>query len=359
MDEYPQTPHLCLARAALKKPSVARLVASAGSIRPEALMDPAICETQGWSPDEVSAVLDPARDRADERWLDANPAWRPVALGDADYPAPLLQIPEPPPVLFVRGDPTVLHQPQVAVVGTRNPSADGRVNAHAFARGLANAGLVVTSGLALGVDGRAHDGALEAGTTVAVLGSGPDRIYPARHRRLAERIAEAGALVTEFPPGAPPRAHHFPRRNRIISGLSLATMVVEASPRSGSLITARLAAEQGREVLAVPGSLQNPQSRGCHGLLRDGARWMESVADVREALEPMRTVAEAVDPPGDAAPEPEDEDPVLGAFTAGMNNLDQLHERTGLDPSSLAQRLAELEIEGRIERLPGGYQRLS
>lgn len=358
MDEYPQTPHLRLARAALKKPSVARLVAAAGSIRPEALMDPAICETLGWSPDEVSAVLDSARDQADERWLDANPEWQPVALGDADYPALLLQVPEPPPVLFVRGDPAVLHQPQVAVVGTRNPSADGRVNAHAFARGLADAGLVVTSGLALGVDGRAHEGALDAGTTVAVLGSGPDRVYPARHQRLAERIAGSGALVTEFPPGAPPRAHHFPRRNRIISGLSLATLVVEAAPRSGSLITARLAAEQGREVLAVPGSVRNPQSRGCHGLLRDGARWMESVADLREALEPMRTLVEGVVPVGTQSREREDHDPVLAAFTAGVNNLDQLHERTGLDPSTLGQRLTELEFQGRIERLPGGYQQL-
>lgn len=175
-------------------------------------------------------MLEQTRDWTDEHWLQAHPEWQPVALGDPDYPALLRQIPEPPPVLFVRGDPAILHRPQVAMVGTRNPSADGRVNAHAFARGLAEAGFVVTSGLALGVDGRAHEGALETGTTVAVLGSGPDRIYPARHKHLAARIADAGTLVTEFPPGAPPRAHHFPRRNRIISGLSLATLVVEAAP---------------------------------------------------------------------------------------------------------------------------------
>lgn len=359
MDEHPHTQHLCLARAAWKQPSVARLVAAAGSIRPEALTDPATCEAAGWSPGKIRTLLEQTGNRADEHWLEAHPEWQPVALGEPDYPPLLMQIPEPPPVLFVRGDPAVLHRPQVAMVGTRNPSADGRVNAHAFARGLADAGFVVTSGLALGVDGRAHEGALETGTTVAVLGTGPDRIYPARHKSLAERVAEAGTLVTEFPPGAPPRAHHFPRRNRIISGLSLATLVVEAAPRSGSLITARLAAEQGREVLAVPGSIHNPQSRGCHGLLRDGARWMESLVDVREALEPMRTLAEAVDPPGPEAPESEDDDPVLAAFTAGVNNLDQLHERTGLDPSTLGQRLAELELEGRIERLPGGYQCLA
>ena len=358
MDEHPYAQHLCLARAAWKQPSLARLVAAAGSIRSEALTDPATCEGAGWSPEQIRDLLEQARDWTDEDWLERHPEWQPVALGEPDYPALLLQIPEPPPVLFVRGDPAVLHRPQVALVGTRNPSADGRVNAHAFARGLAQTGFVVTSGLALGVDGRAHEGALETGTTVAVLGSGPDRVYPARHKDLAERVAQAGALVTEFPPGAPPRAHHFPRRNRLISGLSLATLVVEAAPRSGSLITARLAAEQGREVLAVPGSLHNPQSRGCHGLLRDGARWMESVADVREALESMRTVAESVEPPSTEGHAPDDDDPVLAAFTAGVNNLDQLHERTGMDPSSLGQRLAELEFEGHVERLPGGYQRL-
>ena len=358
MDEHAHAQSLCLARAAWKQPSVARLVAAAGSIRSEALTDPVTCEVAGWSCRRIRDLLEDSRDRTDEHWLEQHPDWRVVALGEPDYPPLLMQIPEPPPVLFVRGDPAVLHRPQVALVGTRNPSADGRVNAHAFARGLAQAGFVVTSGLALGVDGRAHEGALETGTTVAVLGSGPDRIYPARHKPLAERIAEIGTLVTEFPPGAPPRANHFPRRNRIISGLSLATLVVEAAPRSGSLITARLAVEQGREVLAVPGSLRNPQSRGCHGLLRDGARWMESVADVREALQPMRTVAEAADPPESEGPAREDQDPVLGAFTAGVNNLDQLHERTGLDPSTLGQRLAELEFQGQIERLPGGYQRL-
>lgn len=356
MDEASHKPYLGVARAALNQPALGRLAAAAGCIRREALTDPTVCQALGWSPAEVDAALERSRTEADERWLEAHPAWQPVALGDAAYPALLQQIPEPPPVLLVRGNVGLLQQCQIAVVGTRNPSADGKVNAHAFARELADAGFVVTSGLALGVDGRAHEGALDTGTTVAVLGSGPDRVYPERHQDLADRIADTGALITEFPPGAPPRAHHFPRRNRIISGLSLATLVVEASPRSGSLITARLAAEQGREVLAVPGSLRNPQSRGCHGLLRDGARWMESVADVREALDPMRTLVEGVAPGAARAREPADDDTVLAAFTAGVNNLDQLHERTGLDPATLGQRLTELEFQGRIERLPGGYQ---
>lgn len=357
MDEHGDPLRLALARAALKQPAVGRLVALAGGIDPYRLLDPGLCERARYSPEQVHALLDEARSRADEArgWRQAG--WHLMALGEPDYPPLLRRIPDPPPVLFVRGEPALLSQPQVALVGTRHPSADGRVNAHAFGRQLAAAGFCVTSGLALGIDGQAHEGALEGGSTLAVLGCGPDRIYPARHRALAGRVAAAGALVTEFPPGAPPRAHHFPRRNRIISGLSLATIVVEAAPRSGSLITARLAAEQGREVLAVPGSIHNRQSRGCHDLLRDGAGWMESVTDLRQALQPMRTLAEAVEPPGAGQSEPRD--PVLAAFTGGVNNLDQLHERTGLDPSTLSQRLAELEFEGSIERLPGGYQRLA
>lgn len=278
--------------------------------------------------------------------------WHWLALGDDDYPPLLADLDDAPGVLAVRGDPVTLATPQLALVGARNASADGLDNAHRFARVFAGAGFTVTSGLALGVDGAAHQGALAApGRTVAVLGCGPDRIYPRRHAGLAERIVEAGgALVTEFAPGAGPLGRHFPMRNRVISGMSLATIVVEAALRSGSLITARTAAEQGREVFAVPGSLHNPLSKGCHRLLRDGANWLESVEDVLAAFGDFRRVIEdspalSVDRPG-----------LLRYFTGGVNDLDALCQRSGLPMSELADQLAELELEGRVRRVAGGYQ---
>lgn len=277
--------------------------------------------------------------------------WRWLALGDADYPSLLADLDDAPGVLAVRGDPATLGTPQLAMVGARHASADGLDNAHRFARALAGAGFTITSGLALGVDGAAHRGALAApGCTLAVLGCGPDRIYPARHGALAEAIVEGGgAVITEFAPGDGPLARHFPMRNRVISGLSLATIVVEAAPRSGSLITARTAAEQGREVFAIPGSLHNPLSKGCHRLLRDGANWLESVDDVLQAFGDFRRVI-------DDSPTLNTERPaLLRHFTSGVNDLDALCRRSGLTMAELADRLAELELDGHVKRARGGY----
>ena len=217
---------------------------------------------------------------SDERWL-AGPNRRLVCYGTADYPPLLAAIADAPLALFVEGDAGVLGLPQLAMVGARNPTAIGRDTAAQFAEHLAHAGLAITSGLALGIDAASHRGALAGeGRTIAVQGCGPDRVYPAEHAALAREIAARGALVTEFPTGVPPLPEHFPRRNRIISGLAVGTLVVEAALASGSLITARLAAEQGREVFAIPGSIHSPLSRGCHRLIRQGAKLVESAEDI-------------------------------------------------------------------------------
>ncbi|MBA3731560.1 MAG: DNA-protecting protein DprA, partial [Gammaproteobacteria bacterium] len=215
----------------------------------------------------------------------AQPPHHVLVIGDPEYPRQLREIHGPPPVLFVNGDPHCLADPQIAIVGSRRPTPAGRDNAHTFAAHMANAGLIVTSGLAIGIDGASHEGALAAGgLSIAVAATGLDRVYPARHRELATRIAARGALVSEFPTGVAPRAEHFPRRNRLISGLSLGVLVVEAARRSGSLITAGCAAEQGREVFAIPGSIHNPVARGCHHLIRQGAKLVESAYDILEEI---------------------------------------------------------------------------
>lgn len=278
--------------------------------------------------------------------------WRWIALGDDDYPPLLADLPDAPGVIGVCGDPAVLSTPQLAMVGARHASPDGLDNAYRFARCLAGTGFTIVSGLALGIDGAAHQGALAApGTTVAVLGSGPDRLYPARHRSLAQAIvAGGGALVSEFAPGAHPQRAYFPLRNRIISGLSLATLVIEAAPRSGSLITARTALEQGREVFAVPGSIHNPFSKGCHRLLRDGANWLESVDDVLDAFGEFRhAIAGSPSLRQEACP------PLLSHFTSGVNRLDDLALRSGLPMTDLAEQLSELELDGWVQRVAGGY----
>ncbi len=241
------------------------------------------------SPASSAWLKDPDWDLVDQdlRWLEG-PDNHLLTLGHPDYPTLLAELPDAPPLLFVHGDPGVLSLPQLAIVGSRNPTPGGESTARDFARHLAAAGVTVTSGLALGVDGAAHEGALDAeGVTVAVMGTGLDRVYPARHRDLAHRIAVRGALVSEFAPGTPPKGDHFPRRNRIISGLSLGTLVVEAALRSGSLITARLASEQGREVFAIPGSIHNPLARGCHALIRQGAKLVETGQDILDELGPL------------------------------------------------------------------------
>ncbi|MHB8744379.1 MAG: DNA-processing protein DprA [Sulfuricaulis sp.] len=240
-------------------------------------------------PDDTA--LKPALD-----WL-AEPRHHLIVWSDPDYPSLLREIPDPPAMLYVLGDRCLLARPQLAIVGSRNPTPMGRDNARAFAANLAGAGLVITSGLALGVDGAAHRGALEAGgKTIALAGTGLDRVYPSAHRDLAHDISRHGALVSEFPLATPPRPENFPRRNRLISGLSLGTLVVEAALQSGSLITARLASEQGREVFAIPGSIHSPQSRGCHALIRQGAKLVETAQDVLEELGPLVSVVRRAAP---------------------------------------------------------------
>lgn len=276
---------------------------------------------------------------------------------DSRYPAWLRMVPDPPPVLWVRGDLHVFEQPSVAIVGSRGASQYAKVVARKLAAGLADAGVVVTSGMARGVDGAAHAGCLDAGgRTVAVVGTGVDVVYPAEHAELAERIANAGVLVSELEPGAPPNAWHFPRRNRIISGLSRAVVVVEASEKSGSLITARLALEQGREVMAVPGSVLYGQNRGAHALIKDGATPVEDAADILDALGLRGRASGGALPPtpsGEVAPVAPIQAVLESAGPDGMD-VDELAKATGLDAEALFAALTALEIDGQAERLSGG-----
>lgn len=296
----------------------------------------------------VPATLDTAVERL-MAWLSRDDH-HVVTLADPHYPAALLQTADPPLMLYVQGRLDALAHPrQLAIVGSRNPTPQGEDNAHQFARSLAQADVCIVSGLALGIDGAAHAGAIDGGgTTIAVVGTGLDTVYPKRHEALARRIAEHGAVISEYPLGTPPLAAHFPQRNRIIAGLSQGTLVVEAAVRSGSLITARLAAEQGREVFAIPGSIHAPQARGCHALIRQGAKLVESAQDILEDLR-------LAEPAGATRQGPvEDEDSLLGAMGFDPVGLDALQARTGIDTPTLQARLLELELEGRVDRLPGG-----
>ncbi|MGH8158857.1 MAG: DNA-processing protein DprA [Rhodanobacter sp.] len=321
---------------------------------------------------------------ADLAWL-AAPGHRLLRCTEVDFPPQLEHIPQPPAALFVAGDASLLLHPQVAIVGARSASAAGLAHARAFANALTQAGFVITSGMADGVDGAAHAAALDAGApTLAVIGTGPDRVYPRKHHALARRIAEHGALISEFPPGTPARADHFPRRNRLIAGLSLGTLVIEAGLRSGSLITARLAAEQGREVFALPGSIHNPLARGCHRLIREGARLVESAAEIIETLAPaarmlggelaLRLAAETTEGETEQlAGKPAAHDPggpfrqladpeyrqLLTELGHDSTTLDELVQRTGQSAAVLSSMLLMLELEGAVESLPGNrYQRL-
>lgn len=287
-----------------------------------------------------------------------------ITLADPGYPERLRLIADPPPLLFVIGNAALLKEMQLAMVGSRNPTAIGRETAREFARHLAGVGLTITSGLALGIDAASHSGALESGgTTIAVLGTGPDRVYPARHKELAHAIIEGdGLLVSEFAPGTPPMAPNFPRRNRIISGLSLGTLIVEAALRSGSLITARLAAEQGREVFAIPGSIHHPLARGCHRLIREGAKLVESAADILEELAPqLRSLLE--EEPGEDMADTEglelDQEyrHLLNCMEHGPTAVDTLVNRSGLTPEAVSSMLLQLELQGYVASVAGGYMR--
>ncbi len=289
---------------------------------------------------------------SDQRWLEAADRTF-VTLDDPRYPARLREIAAAPIALFTLGRADLLDAPQIGIVGARAATAQGRENARSFAAGLVRGGFTITSGLAIGIDGAAHRGALEAqGTTIAVCANGLDRVYPARHRELAHQIAEQGLMVSEFPPGTAPRAEHFPRRNRIISGLSLGVLVVEGAQASGSLITARLAAEQGREVFAIPGSIHNPLARGCHALIRDGARLVESPADLFEELglpPPESNVSDLT--------EPEARDPLQARILAELGHdpvaLDRLIEKLNIPIATLHEALLALELSGRVSAAPG------
>ena len=297
-------------------------------------------------------------------WLEQEQA-AVITLNDERYPPMLKEISDPPLLLYVRGDVDRLSFPQLAMVGSRNPDLQGQETARDFARRLALAGLTITSGMALGVDTEAHRGALSEGNTIAVVGTGVDRVYPARNRELAHQIAENGAIISEFPIGTEPKPQHFPRRNRIISGLALGTLVVQAAKKSGSLITARLAMEQGREVFAIPGSIHNPLARGNHQLIRQGAKLVETTEDIVEELSGMlalfreqidlnRTeenhqVADKIEveegSPADLLLQQIGFEPIL---------IDQLVTLCGLTAEMVSSIIMRLEIQGQVVSLPGG-----
>jgi len=309
----------------------------------------------------------------DLAWL-AEPEHTLLTCDKPDFPALLDEAPGAPAALFVAGDASALWQPQVAIVGSRNATPAGDANARAFAQALGRAGFAITSGLAEGIDTAAHRGALEAGAaTIAVLGTGPDRVYPARQAGLARDIAAHGALVSQFPPGTSAHETHFPRRNRVIAGLALGTLVVEAGTRSGALITARNATEAGREVFAIPGSIHNPLARGCHQLIRQGAKLIETTAEIVDELAPLarrlgaslrerldvpatETADAAASPPPARAADP-DYARLFAALETDPLGIDTLAARSGLPVPALASMLLMLELEGEVVAAAGGYAR--
>lgn len=327
-------------------------------------------------PTELAALLD-----CTWSWLQETPPHgvqrRVVVLGDERYPASLLNIEDPPLMLYLLGaagmddNLAITLSKSIAVIGSRNPTPQGLTNARHFSKALAQAGLTVVSGLAMGVDGAAHEGALEGVVpganrlaTVAVVGTGLDRVYPKAHLDLAHRIAQNGLLISEYPLGTPPLAANFPKRNRIIAGLSQGALVIEAALKSGSLITARLSAEQGKEVFAIPGSIHSTQARGCHALIRQGAKLVESAQDVLEELKlvPDLTLSADLSPfesePADSVSPLATDTALLAALGFDPVGLDALQARCGLDTANLQAQLMTLELDGRVARLPGGlFQR--
>ena len=343
----------------------ARLMAGFGSPSAVLAANDARLDQIGLKPETIAALRQP-----DRALIDAILAWAEqpdahlITLADPRYPPLLTEIADPPPLLYARGDASLLSEPQIAIVGSRNPSPGGREITSDFARRLAGHGLIVTSGLAIGIDGAAHAAALEAGHSIAVLGTGPDRVYPAVHRDLARGIVERGVMVSELPPGQGPLASSFPRRNRLISGLSLGVLVTEAALKSGSLITARMALEQGREVFAVPGSIRNPLSRGCHALIREGAKLVEEPEEILAELAPQLHAALAGTELVRGAPAIGAEDPapalppeqaqLLEILGHDPVTLDELTERTGLAVERISSMLLLMELDGHVSSLPGG-----
>ena len=311
-------------------------------------------------------------------WLAASEDRVVAPIGSAHYPAALLNIEDPPLVLYMMGAPLNRATSQstaatnnvalnLAIVGSRNPTPQGEANARQFAKAFAEQGLCIVSGLALGVDGAAHDGALlGGGQTIAVVGTGLDRVYPKKHLALAHRITANGLIISEFPIGTPPLNANFPKRNRIISGLSVGTLVVEAALKSGSLITARLASEQGKDVFAIPGSIHSPQSRGCHYLIKQGAKLVETAQDVMEELKiPLSSITPMLEdedeaPEGFSSFSPEGDSSFLSSLGFDIVSLDAIQARTGLSTPELQAKLLGLELDGLVTRLPGGlFQRMA
>jgi DNA processing protein len=309
--------------------------------------------------DRLAAPVDPTSRDAALAWL-AEPGHELLAWDDPDYPKLLLELADPPPALFFIGQRALLNRPALAIVGSRNATPQGLETARAFARALSGAGLTIVSGLALGIDGAAHEGALEAaGATLAVVGTGLDRVYPARHRALARTISERGGLLSEYVPGTPPLPSNFPRRNRLLSGLARGVLVVEGALSSGSLLTARLAAEQGREVFAIPGSIHSPLSKGPHRLIREGAKLVETAQDVLDELN-LPGVGRAAQAPEATEPASGPHRKLLAAMGRDPVAIDQLASRSDLPAEAIAAGLVELALEGRVAALPGGrWQRLS
>ena len=317
-------------------------------------------QQQGLRREAIDFIVKPDWDfiAPDLEWLQQDNA-HVLTLADRQYPQLLKEICDAPPVLFIYGDPKVLNQPQLAMVGSRNPTPTGAETARDFARHLANWGLSITSGLAQGIDAASHLGALDAGgVTIAVTGTGLDRVYPAMNKELAHRIVEQGALISEFPTGTPPLTANFPRRNRIISGMSMGTLVVEAAVQSGSLITAKQALEQGREVFAVPGSIHNPQSRGCHSLIRQGAKLVETAEDIFEELggfaaTPMAT--NALEPLQSDFEMDDEYTMVLTCVGHEPASVDVVVGRSGLTADAVCSMLLVLELQGYLKSMTGGY----
>ncbi|MBS0287882.1 MAG: DNA-protecting protein DprA [Proteobacteria bacterium] len=293
-----------------------------------------------------------------------------VTYNDDAYPLQLKQISLPPPVLFVKGQVKALKNEQIAIVGTRYPTAQGRQDAYTFAAALASHGFTITSGLALGIDAASHEGALSAGITIAVLGNSLEGIYPAKHRELGAKIAQEGALVSEFSIGTPPKPENFPQRNRLISGLSLGVLVVEAAIKSGSLITANYALDQGREIFAIPGSIHNPMAKGCHHLIRQGAKCVESLEHILEEFPMQMSLGfqlnkERNHQKPSLKPKPqskEDLPSILMQFLAHISDvctpIDTVVDRTGLTVTEVSSMLLQLEMAGRVACVPGGYIRV-
>ena len=300
--------------------------------------------------EDVAAAIEAGLDWADK------PGNQLLTLADADYPQALLNSADPPILLYLTGRSDILNRKSLAIVGSRNPTAQGAIDAGAFAASLAQAGLTIVSGMALGIDAAAHRGALgSSASTVAIIGTGADRIYPPSHKDLAHAISAEGAILSEFPLGTPPLASNFPRRNRLIAAMTQGCLVVEAAARSGSLITARLAAECGREVFAIPGSIHSPLARGCHQLLKQGAKLVESAQDILDELRWPQRLAPMRAPAVDAGPGAA----LLSVLGPEACAIDTLVERAGLTPDALIAMLLQLELEGRVASLPGGlYQRL-